>query len=62
MQNKDHECGPWTGLADFQAHNCRDCKYAKVRLIGTGNPCCTKIGLLDHKEGVCHSSRSKEGL
>uniref|UniRef100_A0A6M3LLE5 Uncharacterized protein n=1 Tax=viral metagenome TaxID=1070528 RepID=A0A6M3LLE5_9ZZZZ len=55
MVNKDHECGIWDGLAEFQLKNCQGCKYVEAKYVGTGTPCCTKRGILDHQKGICYS-------
>jgi len=28
-------------LAKFQEANCKGCKFAERKLVGTGKPCCT---------------------
>lgn len=53
---------------EFQVKNCQDCFFAEARKVGTGLPCCTYPGKLDHRnregkrptgnnEIVCFSKR-----
>lgn len=56
---------------EFQVNNCQGCFFAEAKKIGTGLPCCTYSGKLDHRNHqgkqpmgndkvVCYSKRQSE--
>lgn len=44
----------------FQNANCKGCRFADEKLVGTGEPCCTFAFTLDIQEGKCYTRRGKE--
>ena len=55
------------GLAEFQQVNCRGCKFADKKKVGTGLACCQYGGRVEHKprnfndplEGACLSRKER---
>jgi hypothetical protein len=40
-------------LTEFQERNCKGCRYADEKKVGTGKPCCTFPGPITQKDGRC---------
>ena len=52
-------------LKEFQEKNCRGCRFASKKNVGTGRPCCTFPGRLLTSPDVCLTKlgdgKEKEG-
>ena len=44
-------------MAMFQDKNCRGCRFADRRTVGSGRPCCTYCSHLDTDGVVCRTRR-----
>lgn len=44
-------------LAIFQSNNCSRCRFADPGKVGTGEPCCTRLGGPEPKGAICLARR-----
>lgn len=45
-------------LAIWQSNNCSRCRFADSEKVGTGEPCCTRLGGPEPKGAICLARRN----
>jgi hypothetical protein len=47
-------------MKEFQEKNCRGCKFADAKKVGTGEPCCTYWQQIEVIADKCQSRQEKK--